>query len=169
MTDTAATAPFEDGPPLVVPTLEFAFEARVTCEEPVRIGHGAGDELVFVPIVGGTVRGPLLNGEVVAGGGDWSVTRGPRVCELDARYLLRADDGAVIDIVNRGYYAAEPPVIERAQRGEDVDPSEYYFRTSPVFRTDAPAHAWLAETVFVGWAYDDLRHGQVCIRFFAVR
>ncbi|KHL18978.1 UNVERIFIED_CONTAM: hypothetical protein LK11_04330 [Mumia flava] len=154
---------------MVTPTLEFAFEARVACEPPKRIGHGAGDELVFVPIVGGTVAGPLLDGRVLPGGGDWSITRGPRVCELDARYLIESDDGTVIDIVNRGFYAADPSVIERSQRGEDVPTSEYYFRTQPVFRTDAPAHAWLSETVFVGWAYDDLRNGQVCIRFFAVR
>ena len=147
------------------PVLSFAFEARVTCAPPERIGHGAGEELWFTPIVGGTVDGPRLQGTVVPGGGDWSTKRGDAT-ELDARYLLRAADGALIDIVNRGFWVATPEVEARAEAGEPLDPSEYYYRTSPVFRTDAPAHRWLAQTVFVGMARGE--GDQVCIRFYAV-
>ncbi len=151
-----------------VPHLEYAFEVRATIADSQPIGHGDGDVLTFTPILGGTVSGPLLQGQVVPGGGDWAVQRGDTL-ELDARYLLRAADGALIDIVNRGYYRATPEVVRRIDAGEQVDESEYYFRTSPVFRTSAPAHRWLAETVFVGEARDDIGAEQVCIRFFAVR
>jgi hypothetical protein len=93
--------------------------------------------------------------------------RGKAVYELDARYLIRAKDGALVDVVNRGYWRAlTPEALARAEAGEDVQESEVYFRTSPVFRTDAPAHRWLAETVFVGFARDE--DGQVCIRFYEV-
>ena len=34
-------------------------------------------------------------------------------------------------------------VASRLLRGDDVEASEYYFRTAPVFQTDAPAHRWL--------------------------
>ena len=130
-----------------------------------RIGHGAGEELWFTPITGGTVEGPRLQATVVAGGGDWSTKRGDAT-ELDARYLLRATDGALIDIVNRGFWRATPEVEARAEAGEQLDESEYYYRTQPVFRTDAPAHRWLAETVFVGMAREE--GGQVCIRFYSL-
>lgn len=148
------------------PVLSFAFEARVTCAPSERIGHGVGEELWFTPIVGGTMDGPRLQGEVVAGGGDWSTTRG-EATELDARYLLRASDGALIDIVNRGFWRASKDVEARLEAGEEVDESEFYYRTAPVFRTDAPAHAWMASTVFVGLARQE--GDQVCIRFFEVR
>ena len=93
--------------------------------------------------------------------------RGPTVYELDARYLIRAEDGALIDVVNRGFYrTSSAEAMARAEAGEDLDDSEVYFRTSPVFRTDAPQYRWMAETVFVGLARDDA--GQVCIRFFEV-
>lgn len=147
------------------PVLTFAFEARVDVAPAERIGHGEGEELEFTPITGGTVDGPRLTGTVVPGGGDWSIRRGDAIA-LDARYLIRAADGALIDIVNRGFYRAAPEVDARLEAGEPVDPSEYYFRTSPVFRTDAPAHRWLAETVFVGMARDE--GGRICIRFYAV-
>ncbi len=150
---------------LLPPTLTFAFEVRVSVAPRERIGHGLGEELWFTPITGGTVDGPRLRGEVVAGGGDWSTTRGQTI-ELDARYLLRADDGALIDIVNRGFWRATSEVEKRLDAGENVDESEYYYRTQPVFRTDAPAHSWLTQSVFVGAAREENR--QVCIRFFEV-
>ena len=149
------------------PRLSFAFEARVDVERSEHVGNGAGDALDFTPITGGTVDGPRLRGVVVPGGGDWSVRRGPTVYELDARYLIRAEDGCLIDIINRGYYRTRTAeVMQRMEAGEEIPASDVYFRTSPVFRTDAPQHRWLAETVFVGLARDEA--GQICIRFYEV-
>lgn len=147
------------------PRLVFAFEARVDVAASVHVGRGPDEVLMFTPIAGGTVSGTRLRGVVLPGGGDWSVTRG-QTTELDARYLLQADDGSVIDIVNRGFWRASPEVDARVEAGEDLPESEYYYRTSPVFRTDATAHRWLAESVFVGLARGE--GGQVCIRFFEV-
>lgn len=147
------------------PVLEFAFELRVSVDGGWHVGRGSDEKLWFTPITGGTVAGPMLNGEVLAGGGDWSVQRGDTF-QLDARYLLRADDGSVIDILNRGYFRSTEEVGKRMMAGERVDESEYYYRTAPVFQTDAPAHRWLAESQFVGVARDEDR--QVCIRMFLV-
>jgi Protein of unknown function (DUF3237) len=149
------------------PGLRFAFEVRADVGPSEHIGNGAGDVLDFTPILGGTVDGPRLRGTIVPGGGDWAVLRGASVYELDARYLIRAEDGALIDIVNRGYWRAlTPEALARAEAGEELAESEVYFRTAPVFRTDAPAHRWLAETVFVGCARDE--DGQIRIRFYEV-
>lgn len=149
------------------PQLRYVFEIRADVGPSEHIGNGDGDVLDFTPITGGTVDGPRLRGTIVPGGGDWAVLRGHAVYELDARYLIRAEDGALIDIVNRGYWRAlSPEASARAQAGEELDESEAYFRTSPVFRTDCPAHRWLAETVFVGLARGEA--GQVCIRFYEV-
>jgi hypothetical protein len=149
------------------PQLRFVFEVRADIGPSEHVGNGAGDVLDFTPITGGTVEGPRLRGSIVPGGGDWAVLRGKAVYELDARYLIRAEDGALVDVVNRGYWRAlTPEALARAEAGEDLQDSEVYFRTSPVFRTDAPAHRWLAETVFVGFARDE--DGQVCIRFYEV-
>ena len=148
------------------PVLEFAFELRVDCDPYLRIGRSADEELTFTPITGGTVAGPLLTGVVLAGGGDWAVERSG-TSQLEARYLLRADDGSVIDILNRGYFRASAEAIALHEAGEHVDESEIYFRTAPVFQTDAPAHRWLAEHQFVGLARDE--DGQVCVRVFVVR
>lgn len=148
------------------PVLEYAFEIRVDIDPHFRIGRSADEELTFTPVAGGTVAGPLLNGEVLAGGGDWAVERSG-TAQLEARYLLRAADGAVIDILNRGYYRASDDVIARVEAGEHVPEDEYYFRTAPVFQTDAAPHRWLAEHQFIGLARDE--DGQVCVRVYVVR
>ncbi|MEV2269933.1 DUF3237 domain-containing protein [Nonomuraea africana] len=120
-------------------------------------------ETEFTPIIGGTVDGPWLRGVVLPGGGDWSNTRG-RVCELDARYLLQTEDGAVIDVVNRGYYHEGGPSPDQYDGDLQVSKAGVYYRTSPAFR---PAHRWLAETVFVGLARE-AETGVVAIRMYAV-
>lgn len=156
---------------LMDPRLEYAFELRVDVDPEFHIGRGADERLSFTPITGGTVAGPLLNGEVLPGGGDWAVERSG-TSQLEARYLLRADDGAVIDILNRGYFRASAEVLARYERGEPVSEEEVYFRTAPVFQTDAPAHRWLAEHQFIGLARDGMNaHGgfQICVRVFVLR
>jgi Protein of unknown function (DUF3237) len=41
-------------------------------------------------------------------------------------------------------------VLARLGRGEDVDPSEYTFRTSTQIETAAPELEWLNKGVFIG-------------------
>lgn len=138
--------------PLIEPVLEYVFEIRVDVDPDIHLGRGPHEVLAFTPIAGGTVEGPLLNGTVIPGGGDWSVER-DGTFQLEARYLLRAEDGSAIDILNRGYY--------RETAGSP------YFRTAPVFQTDAPAHRWLAEHQFIGLARDE--DEQIRIRVYVVR
>ena len=44
----------------------------------------------------------------------------------------------------------DPEITERIQNGEDVDPSEYYFRTTPVFETGSEKYSWLNQIICVG-------------------
>lgn len=148
------------------PGLEFVFELKVAVSEPIRVGRTASEDLNVTPIVGGTISGPRLNGRVLGVGADWWVTRGATT-QLDARYLIEADDGAAIDVVNRGYWHAGEDVERRLYAGEDVGEDELYYRTAFVFQTGAEAHRWLTEAQFVGYARPE--PGHVCIRVFRVR
>jgi hypothetical protein len=103
----------------------------------------------MVPILGGRVSG-RLQAEVVPGGADWQTIRPSGVTDLWARYALGTPDGAGVVVTNTGVRRATAEVSARLAAGERVDPSEYYFRSSPAFDTGAPAHRWLTETLFVG-------------------
>ena len=113
-----------------------------------------GETRAAVYAASGTIEGPRLNGIVIPmSGGDFPLLRPNGVIDFDARYLLQADDGAVIYMQNRGYrWAASPEIAERMSRNEPVDHSEYYMRVSPKFDAPAGPHEWMTKHVFVGVA-----------------
>ncbi|MEI3847773.1 MULTISPECIES: DUF3237 domain-containing protein [unclassified Microbacterium] len=148
------------------PGLEFVFELRVAVADPIRVGRTASEDLNVTPIVGGEITGPRLTGRVLPVGADWWVTRGATT-QLDARYVIEAEDGAAIDVVNRGYWHAGEVVERRLRAGEPVGEDDLYYRTAFVFQTGAEAHRWLTEGQFVGYARPD--PGHVCIRVYRLR
>lgn len=102
----------------------------------------------------GTVAGPRLNGTVVPmSGGDFPLLRPDGVIDFDARYLLEADDGAIIYMQNRGYrWPRSPEIGEMMSRNEPVGHDDYYMRVSPKFDAPAGPHEWMSKHVFVGVA-----------------
>jgi hypothetical protein len=99
------------------------------------------------------VSGPLLQGRVVPGGADWQVVRPDGVLSIEAKYTLEADDGSLIMVTNRGLRHGPPEVIEKLTRGEAIDPSQYYFRTTAEFEAPLGSrHVWLNRAIFVGVA-----------------
>ena len=149
------------------PALDFAFALSVAVAPALELGSTHLGRRRLIAITGGTVAGPRLRGVVLPGGADWQVIRSDGVAELEARYALRADDGALIAVVNRGFRHGPEAVMQKLIAGEPVDPAAYYFRCAPVFETAAPAHQWLTRTVFIasGARHPDL----VELSVFAVR
>jgi Protein of unknown function (DUF3237) len=131
------------------PRLTLAFEARITLAPPIEQGVVDGKRTRFIPITGGTIKGPKLNGVILAGGGDWQSIHPDGLTEIYARYSMKADDGTIIAITNPGVRVASPEVIARLAAGEDVDPSLYYFRTTPVFDVATGPHEWMRRSIFV--------------------
>ena len=145
----------------------FAFEAHVTVDKPLVVGTSARGLRRVVPITGGTVKGPKLNGRVVPGGADWQVVRPDDVLDVEAKYTLEADDGTLIMVTNKGVRHGPKEIIEKMARGEPVDPSQYYFRTSAQFEaTNDSKHAWLNRSVFIGVA--ERKAAAAIIRFYEV-
>ncbi|WP_052768522.1 DUF3237 family protein [Streptomyces humi] len=75
--------------------------------------------------------------------GDFTAVDGVDL-DLAARFLLRAADGAVVCIVNRGYCHEGCDTSDLYDGDVRLAEAGSYFRTAQVFRTDAPAHLWLA-------------------------
>ena len=103
-----------------------------------------------VAIAGGSFEGPRFRGTILpAGSADWLLLRSDDVLELDLRCTLRTDDGALISMSSFGLRHGPPEVIAAIGRGERVDPSTYYFRTTPRFATAHPAYGFLNRVVAV--------------------
>lgn len=107
-----------------------------------------GDRRVAV-IDGGTFEGARLRGTVLKGGSDWLLGRTDGALQLDVRLTLKTDDGELIGMTYRGVRHGPIDVIERLNRGDPVDASEYYFRTAPFFETSSTKYGWLNRVVAV--------------------
>ena len=103
----------------------------------------------IAPIAGGSFEGPRLRGKVLAGGADWTLLRSDGVLELDLRITLESDDGALIYVTSFGVRHGPPEALAALARGEAVDPSSYYFRTTPRFETSAPQYVFLNRLIAV--------------------
>lgn len=152
------------------PQLEFAFTVSITLSKPHWVKPPArGDMRAAIFAADGVVEGPLLNGRVIPmSGGDFPLTRPNGVIDFDARYLLEADDGAVIYLENRGYrWARSPEIAASMSRNEQVAHDDYYMRVTPRFDVPAGPHEWMAQHVFVGVA--EKIPGANRIHYFVVR
>jgi hypothetical protein len=143
---------------------EYAFTARASVGAAIVVGQGPQGLRRYIPITGGLVTGPRLNGTVLAAGGDSQVLRTDGVLVAEARYVIRTEDGVAIAVVNRGLRWGPADVMARLAQGEAVAPEEYYFRTAAQFEAPLGSrHEWLNKALFVTTAE---RHAESAIVHF---
>jgi Protein of unknown function (DUF3237) len=128
-----------------IPTAEPVFQLQVDCGAPVPIGRRNGGNAVMIPIIGGTITGERLSGEVLPGGADWAIIRDDGLVLVDARYAIKASDGTLIQIFNSG--------ANRMSRGAAGAPP--IMLTTPRFVAPEGEHDWLNHSVFVGTLIPD--------------
>ena len=134
-------------------------EVDITLDDdaPLPLGRSPWRNRRVSYIAGGTVTGARLQGEVLAGGGDWSElgegVDGAALTFIDVRSIWKTHDGAMIYVTYGGRL-----VIPRAVLGDFRDPARvetlpddsYAFRIQPLFETADPRYGWLNALVAVG-------------------
>lgn len=149
------------------PELEYVCDLSVQLAPIREMGKGRAGRRRIVPIVGGDVTGPLLQGRILNLGADWQTVFGDGLAELDTRYAVETHDGATIEIENYGYRHGPADALASIARGEAVDPKAYYMRTHARLETGDARYDWVNRTLFLGVG---ARHQQsVHIRLFAIR
>ena len=116
---------------------EFLFDIQLELPDS---SHWVGDtpyggRNVF-PIIGGTVEGPMIKGEVLHGA-DYGLGRADESFELDVRLVFRTDDDALINM----YYIG---LIFETEDGDQ------YWRIVARFETGAEQYDWLNRVIAVG-------------------
>lgn len=122
-----------------------AFTLTVELEPPREVGRVPGGFRRIVPIIGGKVEGPDLNGEILPGGADWNLEGDDATFSVWARYDVRLEDGTIIGVVNAGTGVNPPP--EEFSKG-DLAPA---LPTRPTFEVPEGGPDWLRETRFFGF------------------
>lgn len=128
---------------------ELLFEISVNLEPPQVVGPTPNGDRRIRLISGGSFAGPRLRGEVLPGGGDWLLLRPDGARLLDVRLALRTEEGHLVYVISRGIMDMSPEIYQRIGAGEEIDPSQYYFRTTPLFEAAAPELDWLNRVVAV--------------------
>jgi len=135
---------------LPIPRLEHVCDLSVTLDPIREMGTGRAGQRRIIPIVGGTVTGPLLQGRILNLGADWQTIFPNGLAEMDTRYGMETHDGATIEIINYGYRHGPQEVLDAIARGEEVDHNSYYMRTHARLETGDPRYDWVNKTLFVG-------------------
>jgi muconolactone delta-isomerase len=132
------------------PRLTPVYRLDATAGPPLDLGDTTYGHRRIVPLTGGTFTGPELNGNLVPGASaDWQTVLADGTALGDVRYTLQTDTGDILYVQSRGVRHGSADVLGRLARGEDVDPSEYTFRTSTQIETAVPDFEWLNKGVFI--------------------
>jgi hypothetical protein len=129
---------------------EFLASMTAGLDVPQVVGPTPDGVRMIYYVTGGTIEGPKIKGKVLPGGGDWLRLRADGISVLDVRATIETDDGALIYAHYPGYITASVELFARIQAGEEIDPSQYYFRTAPRFETAASRYAELNSLICVG-------------------
>lgn len=143
---SARTGVFE----LPEPRLTPVYRLEATVGQALELGDTAQGHRRIVPLTGGTFTGKEMSGVLVPGASaDWQIVLPDETALADVRYTLQSDDGALLYVRSRGVRHGSPEILARLARGEDVDASEYTFRTATRIETAFPGLEWLNKGVFV--------------------
>jgi hypothetical protein len=132
------------------PRLTKIYRLEVNLGSVLEVGVVPQGRRRIVPQTGGTFTGPALNGKLVPGASaDWQIIIADGTAFGDIRYTLETDRGDFLYVQSRGVRHGNAEVLARLGRSEDVDPSEYVFRTSTQIETAAADFDWLNKGVFI--------------------
>src|SRR5579872_6691119 len=127
----------------LVPFLEL----HVQVDPVIDLGTSGTARRRLVPITGGTISG-AHSGTILPGGADWQEVLPDGGLDIAARYVLKLEDG-LVEVDSRGLRHATPEVLARLDRGEELDRSDYYFRTAVRLRTSVATLSYLNNLLLV--------------------
>jgi hypothetical protein len=132
------------------PRLTRVYRLEATLGQPLDLGERPQGHSRIVPLTGGTFTGPELRGKLLPGASaDWQTVLPDGTALGDIRYTLQTDAGELLYVQSRGVRHGSAEVLGRLGRGEDVDASEYTFRTSTQIEAAAPQLDWLNKGIFI--------------------
>src|SRR5882762_3246950 len=122
------------------PSLAHLFTISAAIGSSDDTGEGSLGRRVRDSVGEGIFFGERLRGELLPGSADWRLMRHDITSVVDARVMLRTDDGALIYMSYGGRIVVPPDVLAQARdpaRRHLLNPATYYFRTAPTFETGA--------------------------------
>ena len=135
------------------PRLNLIYRLEATVGVPQDVGEISVGQRRIVPLTGGIFSGPELRGTLLPGASaDWQIILPDGTALGDVRYTLETEHGDLLYVQSQGVRHGSTVVLERLERGEDVDADEYTFRTSVKIETGAYSLDWFNKGIFICWS-----------------
>lgn len=122
----------------------------MTMEGDIAAPIPAAPNLLVFNVLAATLEGPRIRGSVRTPSGDWIRVQPNGNWRLDVRLTIETHDAEIVYCQYTGLLRMDPGLRERIERGESIDGSEMYFRSTPYFETASRAYAWMNDIVCVG-------------------
>ena len=135
---------------LPTPQLTFFAQLKISLDDPIELGAGRTSLRRIIPIIGGNFKGPSIEGIILNLGADWQTIASTELSELDTRYALQTSDGAIIEVINKGFRHGPESIISKLAAGENVNPSEYSMITQASLETGHKKYNWVNKLSFLG-------------------
>ena len=113
------------------------------------VGPGPMGHRRVLEIVGGTVEGERLNGEVLPGGADWLLLNSDGWGRLDVRMQWRLEGGAVIYVSGQGVVEFSERLVAAIGTGEGTEFGDQYYRGLMRMEAGDQRYAWVNRAVFI--------------------
>ena len=123
------------------PLLRPFCRLEVEVGPPLTLGPGRFGQRRVVPILGGRVSGPHISGTILPGA-DSQTIAADGLTEIDSRYAFETDDGAIVEIIDRGF--------RHDRKDASGAPIAPYMRTAARLETGHPTYSWINRMLFVG-------------------
>ena len=134
----------------MTPTLTHVADFLVEVGQPIAVGETAqGLRRVVCRSPAGLFAAQDWRGRSSHASTDFQFIGPDGFTRLEARYVVRLADGAMLYVENCGVRFGPPELMARIVRGEPVDPTQVYFRSTPRFETAQPAYQWLTWPLFI--------------------
>src|SRR5215469_3811570 len=130
--------------------LEYAFELRAHCHPPHK-SHTPKGDFRYQDITSGEVKGERLNAQIEPdSGGQYDTVRADRIRDVDAHFMLKAENGEWIYMEHVGYRRADG----------------YYRAIAYVEAETKGAYDWLNNTTFVVTAQESADQREVVFHYY---
>lgn len=151
-------------------TTTISTEYLMTIYAPLDAGEAVNSALhVYNVRPGGWVKGPKINGTILAPSGDWLRVMPSGVSRLDVRGTIKTDDGALIYISYNGIIDNTEQSESRAANGAVQTSKDMYFIIAPTMETSSKKYAWLNGVQCIGKLVEVKRDAYVKYDIFVVR
>lgn len=130
------------------PVLTHFIRSSIDLGEPMDAGLTPDGFRRIVPILGGTFSGSGLSGTILPFGGDSQLIKPGGLMELDARYLLKTDQGALIYVSNIGNRYFAPEAFGALVVRQPIDMSLARSTGAAKLETGAQELQWINRTRF---------------------